>query len=64
MGWMNAMEATRTVSRFLVLPKRLNGRWKWMKRARIVQAFVEVWKMPPEQLCYLSMEWRDVDWAP
>ena len=44
---------TKTVTRFLIFPKKLNGQWRWLEKARWIKKYV--WNGD----CY---EWNDQDW--
>ena len=54
----------RVVVRYLWLPKRLDGEWRWLGFECIAQQFQRYWSHPPEMPSMQVVGWRDVGWGP
>jgi hypothetical protein len=52
----------RTIKRFLLLPKKLEGEWRWLGFERIKQEFQRYWAYPPEMRAMQVVGWRAVAW--
>jgi hypothetical protein len=52
----------RAVVRFLLLPKRLDGEWRWLGFECIAQEFKRYRVCPPEMRAMDVVGWRDVAW--
>lgn len=65
--WKKAPEPkqgdNRTVSKFLLFPRCLDGEWRWLGRERIVQHFREWTELDPEGYPMQGSGWVDVRWA-
>jgi hypothetical protein len=55
---------TRVVVRFLLLPKKLGGEWRWLGFECIAQEFQRYRVHPPEMRAMDVIGWRDVAWDP
>lgn len=54
----------RVVVRFLLLPKKLDGEWRWLGFECIAQEFQRYWAHPPDIRSMLVVGWRDIGWDP
>lgn len=54
----------RVVVRFLLLPKKLGGEWRWLGFECIAQEFQRYRVQPPEMRAMDVVGWRDMAWDP
>ena len=55
---------SRVVSKFLLLPKELDGEYRWLGTERIVQYTARKWSHAPEGIgSFMYTGWVDRHWA-
>ena len=54
----------RTISKFLLLPKQIQGTWKWLACEAITQEMCLLTSTPPEGIGeFTYLDWVDINWG-
>ncbi len=55
---------TRTIIKFLLLPRKLNNEWRWLELAEIKQECKEFGYMVHETSVYATyLDWENISWV-
>jgi hypothetical protein len=66
MGWQprGNVGDLRTISKFLLLPKQIQGTWKWLSTEAITQKLCLLTSTPPEGIGETTyLDWIDIKWG-